>query len=440
MLKTLRVPRSGSSEEACCSGRPPARSARRSSLRVHEALFVGFVCAFGASPEAVAQPSAEQPSASGADVPTEERGDRTEAARDAVAPAGTSSNDATDSHGSPSTVAGDGALELTEDSPRVPATGGGGAGADLEAYAPQPRRLALSAETYRFEQDVDCPYCELAPEPTRRRGLHWHEHWGRVGWQEYLTIGLGGFTGLTTHLLADRREEPSWDRPILFDEAVRDLLVFESRDHQRIASDVSDWLVGFAFVHPVLVDNFLVTWLGHGSDDVAYQMFVINAQAYSVTLAVNGLTKRLSNRARPWADECDTDESRRDCDAPKRNRSFHSGHAAMTATGAGLVCAHHTHLMLYGNPVLDVGACVVSVLGTATTGAMRISANNHWPTDVVVGHLVGYLSGYLMPTLLYYREFSIMPRSHDEPLEPPTFTLVPVFTDGQLGVVAAGLF
>jgi hypothetical protein len=38
------------------------------------------------------------------------------------------------------------------------------------------------------------------------------------------------------------------------------------------------------------------------------------------------------------------------------------------------------------------------------TGALRIASDNHWATDVLVGHVSGYLAGYLLPTLLYYRK------------------------------------
>jgi hypothetical protein len=55
---------------------------------------------------------------------------------------------------------------------------------------------------------------------------------------------------------------------------------------------------------------------------------------------------------------------------------------------------------LYQNDILDVGTCALAVAGTAVTGAMRIASDNHWASDVIVGHLMGYASGYLLPTVL----------------------------------------
>lgn len=303
-----------------------------------------------------------------------------------------------------------------------------------------PALTEVEAEEYHFEEDVDCPYCANGEVPKQRRGLHWHDHWNRVGTWEYVTIGVSTATAVGTFLLVDPSRSPSWNRPILLDRAARDLLVFESAEHRRTAKAVSDGLVAIAVVQPVLIDNLAVAWWAHGADDVALQMFVINAQSYSLTLAINGLTKRLTNRVRPRAEACTTGEREEGCDDPGRYRSFYSGHSALTATGAGLVCAHHTQLMLYGNALLDTAACVAAVLGTAATGALRVASDNHWTSDVMVGHLAGYLSGYLLPTLLYYREFSFTPHEHGPDFEMPSVAVLPLIDGDAIGLSAAGVF
>jgi membrane-associated phospholipid phosphatase len=170
-------------------------------------------------------------------------------------------------------------------------------------------------------------------------------------------------------------------------------------------------------------------------------MAVINAQAYALTFALNGATKRLTARARPWVDGCDADPTGESCGSGGRYSSFYSGHAAVTATGAGLMCAHHTQLSLYRNPVLDTGACLVAVAGTAVTGAMRIASDNHWASDVIIGHLMGYLSGYLMPTLLYYKEFRITPHEHPAPEgHAPVYAILPWVTEDSARLGVVGLF
>ena len=41
---------------------------------------------------------------------------------------------------------------------------------------------------------------------------------------------------------------------------------------------------------------------------------------------------------------------------------------------------------------------------TLATGAMRMASDNHWATDVHMGHLVGFSSGFLIPTLFFYTD------------------------------------
>jgi hypothetical protein len=228
---------------------------------------------------------------------------------------------------------------------------------------------------------------------------------------------------------------------VLFDRPVRERLRLSKEKHRRTARITSDALMSIALVQPLLIDTLLVTSIAKGADDVAHEMLIINLQAYSLTLAVNGLSKRLTNRARPWVDECESGTTSRDCEGTDRHRSFYSGHAALTATGAGLVCAHHTQLMLYGDPILDTGACLLAIAGTATTGAMRIAADYHWASDVLVGHLAGYLSGYLMPTLLYYREFRLTPkkRPDGDRSKPPAVMVLPFMSGGGGGLSAVGM-
>ena len=89
-------------------------------------------------------------------------------------------------------------------------------------------------------------------------------------------------------------------------------------------------------------------------------------QAWSRALADED-TDALLARERPWAQnaDCATSPDSRECGSGGRNLSFYSGHAAVTATGAGLLCAHHTQLSLYQSDLLDGGTCALAVLGTA---------------------------------------------------------------------------
>jgi membrane-associated phospholipid phosphatase len=234
--------------------------------------------------------------------------------------------------------------------------------------------------------------------------LKWHPSWRRVGVPEYVSTALLGTGILALHWVgpADRHW---WDGPILHDDWMRDRFRLGSRQGRSRASTWSDALDLAAMGHLLIVDNLLVTAVADANTDVAFQIAVINLQSYALSMFVNRLTKRLTQRARPYVGPCREDPETDDrCGSRSSYSSFYSGHAASTATSAGLICAHHTHLALYGGGLPDVGTCALAVTATTTTGALRIASDNHWATDVLVGHVTGYLAGYLLPTLIYYRE------------------------------------
>jgi membrane-associated phospholipid phosphatase len=239
--------------------------------------------------------------------------------------------------------------------------------------------------------------------------LKWRDGWRRVGVAEYTSTALLGAGILALHWV-DRANEAHWDGPIVHDDWMRDTLRISSRSGRSDAATVSDVLDFVALGHLFLVDNLAVTAIGDSNADVAWQMFVINVQSYALSSFANRLTKRLAQRARPYVEPCRRDSEVDDrCGTLSAYESFYSGHATSTATSAGLICAHHTHLALYGGGAADVATCLAAVGFTTATGALRIASDNHWATDVLVGHVSGYLAGYLLPTLVYYGEVRTEP-------------------------------
>jgi membrane-associated phospholipid phosphatase len=261
-----------------------------------------------------------------------------------------------------------------------------------------------------------------------------------VGPREYITSPLLFATAAVFNYAVHRAESAAWTGPILFDGDMREALAAETAEGRARARLASDLFFLGSMAHPVLFDNVIVTLLLRNSPDVAWQMLWINAQSYGLTLALNTGTKRLTSRQRPWGDRCPEASDEVPCGERSQFLSFYSGHAAVTATGAGLLCAHHTQLALYRHPGLDTAACGVAIFMTAATGALRIASDNHWASDVLMGHLMGYLSGYLMPTLLYYREFRVTPEKQEHAPKAPVVTLAPVIGPSSAQVAAIGMF
>ena len=313
-----------------------------------------------------------------------------------------------------------------------------GAPSAQQPSASSPPDLDAARRAHHFQSGVPCPYCATPAGSTHPpTGLHWHDHWQKVGLREYLTIPLLGATYLGVKLWPAAKGA-RWDSPILFDGGARRLLRLHGASGRKAAETVSNILFYAEVIHPIVIGPLLAAWGLHRSPSVAWQMSVINAQAYALTLVLNETIKRLTSRKRPFVDACDRDPTGASCASGSRYTSFYSGHAAVTATGAGLICAHHTQLTLYRSNVLDKGTCITAIAGTAVTGAMRIMADNHWASDVLVGHLMGYLSGYLLPTLLYYKEFRTAP--HDHAPERPGVLALPIVNDHSLQLGLFGQF
>jgi membrane-associated phospholipid phosphatase len=272
---------------------------------------------------------------------------------------------------------------------------------------------AFSAQTWLGAlRAVEATAADSRPDVAHR--LEWRPEWRRVGPPEYILTPLLG-AGILVLRLGSAAQQPNWSGPILHDDWTRDRLRLSARGARASAGTVSDALDFVAAGHVLLVDNLAVTAVGDSNPDVAWQMLVINLQAYATAIFANRLTKRLAARARPYVEPCRADPEYDDnCGSDSSFHSFYSGHATSSATSAGLICAHHTHLPLYGGGAADTGACLVAIGFTTATGALRIASDNHWATDVLVGHVSGYLAGYLLPTLLYYRK----PRTSPVPEAP----------------------
>jgi membrane-associated phospholipid phosphatase len=248
-----------------------------------------------------------------------------------------------------------------------------------------------------------------AEDPTRVR---WSPDWPRVRLAEVMSV-----VGLTAASLAMEAywtppDHPGWQGGILFDDWVRDNLRGSSYKAQSNASHLSDLLYSGAVFAPYVVDVYFVALGIHQNADVAMQMLLIDLQSLGVTGVVTIAAERLVGRARPYTQDCGRDGMIRSpsgevlynaCSGGGGDfQSFYSGHAAATATSAGLTCVHHQHLPLYGGGFADLVPCLVMSGVSLVTGVSRIVADRHWSSDVIFGWGVGAFSGYVLPSLLHY--------------------------------------
>jgi membrane-associated phospholipid phosphatase len=254
-----------------------------------------------------------------------------------------------------------------------------------------------------------------------------------VAWPEYIIAPLliAGAFGQGAFFKADANAE--WTGPVLFDRDAQNTLRVNSPGARSIAHQTSNVLLAGTALQAMLIDPWLVAGWIHGRPDIAWQLTVINAEAFGLTEFSNRLAKELVSRERPYGETCDPSDD--NCRTEARNRSFFSGHATASSTFAGLTCAHHQRLALYGSFAADLGACLGSLGASVGTGMLRIASDNHWASDVLLGHLVGFSTGYLLTSALYYAA----PPQEDVPVKPRPM-VAPIIGSGVLGLAVQSRF
>jgi membrane-associated phospholipid phosphatase len=260
--------------------------------------------------------------------------------------------------------------------------------------------------------------------------VSWSQDWPRFRtWEGFLTLGMT--LQAASVLLFYPDPGNNWDSGILFDDAARDALVLGPREDREQAALISDYLYYAMVAYPILVDTVIVTDQIHKARDVSGEMLAMNLEAYAVTAGI-AITAEHLGRSRPMRRGCEKDPNYdASCDDEgELNKSFMSGHTAAAFAGAGLMCAHHQHLPLYGGGAPDLIACLGGIAVAGASGTLRISSDNHYATDVMLAAMLGFGVGYGLPSLLHYGFTSG---------ESPRSGLLPVLRTTALGAPLTGV-
>lgn len=179
------------------------------------------------------------------------------------------------------------------------------------------------------------------------------------------------------------------------DDAARDLLVWGHGDAAKRASDVA----AFGLFPAGLAAHQLLAARGAGDLDAGLVDVLIVAEVAALAMDLNQVVKLAVGRERPFVRHGNWAGASRGGD-PDDNLSFFSGHttfAFAVATAAGTV----SDLRGYESAPWVWGAGLTLA---ATTGYLRIAADRHYLTDVLVGAVVGAAAGVALPRLLHGRE------------------------------------
>jgi membrane-associated phospholipid phosphatase len=233
----------------------------------------------------------------------------------------------------------------------------------------------------------------LAPPLLHEPTSLWRESWPQFSLGEAVATGIAA-VGTGVIFLIGPDENPHWRGGILFDNAVRNEFKAHSPATRQTFRTIGNYTYRLSPIVPVF-DVFAVALLAHSDSKLALNLGLIAAEAYSYSGFSSFITTELVRRNRPDS-ECGNSSCSND------TQSFFSGHAAISATAAGLVCADHTRIALYGNAIADAAICAFMSVNALATLTTRVVADRHYATDVLVGSGVGFGFGYAVPVLLHY--------------------------------------
>lgn len=123
-------------------------------------------------------------------------------------------------------------------------------------------------------------------------------------------------------------------------------------------------------------------------------------EVFLINKGINALVKGLTTRNRPFVYDDDTPLEKKYM--INARHSFYSGHASVTASNSFFTAKIFSEY-LTDNTAKTLIWTAAAIL-PAVTGFSRINTHNHFPTDVIVGYIVGAAIGYLIPEIHKYEK------------------------------------
>lgn len=236
-------------------------------------------------------------------------------------------------------------------------------------------------------------------EPT---ALKWRPQW--ITPSRWELVGVFGASALGTASLLVTGSAPSYGSASTFgfDEATRDALRASSATARANVRTATDVMAGVAFAYPVIGESLVNAAWYRGSHAAAEAMFWIDLEALALGTALASVVKVAVTRERPYGRLCGTElaADSEDCRGADRYYSHFSGHSQTAFTAATLSCVHQQHLPLYGGTPTWI-PCGLGYALASTTAVLRVVADRHYLSDIVVGASVGTLVGWAVPAWHY---------------------------------------
>ncbi len=219
-------------------------------------------------------------------------------------------------------------------------------------------------------------------------------------------IGIAGGVALAlfSHYLIGTDDISGAEIQRLTPDSVRSVLFFEQMDRSAAynwspaASDLSDWGMYLSVAAPLATGAFFMPDKSAALDPGGAGDYIgAYAQTLSLSVGLNLLVKNLISRRRPYLFNTDLSLDKKLSYKPDYTRSFYSGHTSIAFTSAAFLTSSYAELYPDRDSRYLVG--VLSFGTAALTGYLRYEAGKHFPSDIVVGAIVGTVFGFVVPQL-----------------------------------------
>lgn len=260
---------------------------------------------------------------------------------------------------------------------------------------------ALAAEEQPRTDDEE-KATQADPPPKKERRLQWQSSWRRFHPVQYALTGSMLATYTYMELKTPTRDKVNVRGTLFIDRRVRRAIVAPTPAQRNRADKASNFMTVFPQVMAYLDAGLVPLVSDRFNIDMAWQMSAMNLQA----LGIMGLSLRIGHdlikRERPDTEPCREDPEYSESCGAGREASFPSGHVGFGMLGASLACVHHMNLPLYGGGPQEAVVCAAHVSMAVSSGILRMRADRHYLSDIVIGAGLGAFSGYVLPEVINY--------------------------------------
>jgi membrane-associated phospholipid phosphatase len=211
----------------------------------------------------------------------------------------------------------------------------------------------------------------------------------QINWKKDLLI-LGGSAGLFSvgFVLANGVDPLSVEEILLLDR--RDVVGFDRSATNRYSTTAADISDGLLLTSLVLPFSLIAGKRVRGNLGTTALLL---GESFFISAGITNIAKGLTKRTRPFAYNADVPLEKKT--GRDTRLSFFSGHVSTSAVLSFFTAKVYSDY--YPDSKFKPLVWAAAATLPAVTGLNRYLAGKHYPSDVIVGYVVGALTGYLVP-------------------------------------------